>query len=167
MGPAKYRLAAQTKSRCRCTSINVAASPMSDAVNALVLAWAKAQPHIHALALCGSYARGEQRPDSDIDFLVLSATPARFKTDQWLAQLNFEQHGLAVVSTRDAQYGVVWSRHVELSNRLDIEFCFAPLCWASTGPIEPGTRAVISNGFIPLHDPELSLRNLQQAANRG
>jgi predicted nucleotidyltransferase len=79
---------------------------MLEAVDALVLAWAKAQPHIHALALCGSYARREQRPDSDIDFLVLSATPARFKTDEWLAELNFEQHDLAVVSTRDAQYGV-------------------------------------------------------------
>jgi predicted nucleotidyltransferase len=40
-----------------------------------VAAWASAQPDIVALALVGSWARGNPTKRSDIDFMVISETP--------------------------------------------------------------------------------------------
>ncbi|WP_374202628.1 nucleotidyltransferase family protein [Amycolatopsis sp. GM8] len=40
-----------------------------------VVAWAREQPGTYGLVLVGSYARNAARPDSDVDFVLLSTTP--------------------------------------------------------------------------------------------
>jgi len=115
---------------------------------AAILAWAKSRPDIAGLALVGSHARGAARPQSDVDFLLLTATPDAFRAD-WLAEIAWPEPPTA---SRDAQYGIVWSRHVAFATLPEAELAFAPLAWAAL-PLDPGTRRVVSDGFLVLHDP--------------
>jgi hypothetical protein len=49
------------------------------------MAWATHQPTIAGVALVGSYARGEARPDSDIDVILLCTEPRGFLTEtSWI-----------------------------------------------------------------------------------
>jgi hypothetical protein len=106
------------------------------------------------LALVGSYARGEGREDSDIDFVLLVNNPRDFCAANWLAQIDWQQLGVYPSRSEMVQYGVTWSRHVLLDNGAAIELCFAPLSWASTCPLDAGTRRVISEGCQILYDPD-------------
>ena len=51
--------------------------PVSDFLDSL-RDWAAHQPTIAGVALVGSYARGEARPDSDIDLVLLCEEPHGF-----------------------------------------------------------------------------------------
>jgi uncharacterized protein len=51
--------------------------PVSDFLDSL-RDWAAHQPTIAGVALVGSYARGEARPDSDIDVVLLCEEPHAF-----------------------------------------------------------------------------------------
>ena len=119
----------------------------------MVTRWAEFRADILGLALVGSQARGTAHDGSDVDLLVLAADPASFRrTDAWLHEIPWSSVGLGVATSRDADYGCVWSRHVVLSDGSEIEFSFAPLSWASTTPVDPGTLRVIRDGWRVLLD---------------
>lgn len=120
----------------------------------ILAAWAANRSGIVGLALVGSYARGTARAGSDIDLVLLAGEPDAFRASSaWLAEIDWSSLGLSVDSYRDAQYGVVWSRHVKLSDGTPIEFSFAHPNWAATTPCDPGTRSVVSGGCRILFDP--------------
>jgi hypothetical protein len=118
-----------------------------------VMQWAEARS-FSGLALVGSYARGQARERSDIDLVLLANDPDVFRQDAaWLTEIAWSRAGVHPLAHEDAQYGAVWSRHVQLDNGLEIEFSFAPLSWADTTPIDPGTRRVVMDGCRILYDP--------------
>src|SRR6185436_15676830 len=95
---------------------------------------------IVGLALVGSWARGTASADSDIDLILLTPNPDTFRiSTAWLTQIDWPKLGLSVQSCRDAKYGVVWSRHVRLSDRMQIEFGFAFPSWTASRPCDAGT----------------------------
>ena len=102
----------------------------------------------------GSHARGTARADSDIDIVVLAEDHEAFHADDWLDEIDWGRSGVRPVGWRDIQYGVPWSRHVRLDDDLEVEFGFAPRSWASTAPLDPGTRRIVSDGCRILHDPD-------------
>jgi uncharacterized protein len=58
----------------------------SDCLIKRVTAWASVRADINALFLVGSHARGEARPDSDVDFILLSTAPSVFVNNQtWVS----------------------------------------------------------------------------------
>jgi predicted nucleotidyltransferase len=115
----------------------------------------EAQPTLRALALCGSWARGNPRPDSDLDLLIVAENPQRWRRrQQWLRDLTFETAGFHYARHRTATYGVVWSAHVELEPAAELELTFASPTWASTDPIDPGTHFIISDAFRVLVDKD-------------
>ncbi len=129
-------------------------------VLAAVTGWAEARS-VRGLALVGSYARGEARPDSDADLLLLVNDPNLFRVDTaWIAGIDWSRAGVHPVTYRDAQYGAVWSRHVQLDEGPEIEFCFAPPSWAGIEPVDAGTRRVVMDGCRVLYDPEGILSTL-------
>jgi hypothetical protein len=126
-----------------------------------VTEWAASNPALRAVLLVGAQARGEARPDSDVDLVLLVDHPAHFKSDaNWLPEIDWTRAGACPVARRDATYGVVWSRHVRLDNGLEVEFTFAPISWAHAKPIDAGTRHVVKNGCRILYDPEEMLSAL-------
>lgn len=130
-----------------------------------VAEWANARS-FRGLALVGSCARGRARQDSDIDLVLLADDPNVFREDMaWLTEIAWSRAGVRPIAHEDAQYGVVWSRHVQLDIGLEIEFGFAPLSWADAAPIDPGTRRVVTDGFRILYDPHCILTALCAAVD--
>lgn len=129
-----------------------------DLILRLVVAWATAQPNIRAVALVGSHARGTARPDSDIDLMLLATDPESFRADAtWVVQIYWYAIGTCPQKWQDEEYGKAWSRRVWLADcRWPVELTFASLNWANLGPLDAGTRQVISDGCRILHDPARS-----------
>jgi GrpB-like predicted nucleotidyltransferase (UPF0157 family) len=129
-----------------------------EAVAQQLAKWASEQADVRALAMIGSWARGEGRLDSDLDILLLTDTPTPFTTSsEWLSAFGSPQ------VIRREQFGVISERRVRLRSGLDVEFGIGSPQWASTPPIEPGTRRVAQQGLRPLFDPNgilASLRNV-------
>ena len=126
-----------------------------------VTRWATGRNDISAVALVGSWARGTARADSDIDLVLLTPDPLRFRqNDRWLGEIDWRSIGATVATWRYADYGIVWSRHLRLADGTEIEFGFGPLAWASVDAIDPGTFQVIGDGCRILYDPQGLLQNL-------
>jgi hypothetical protein len=141
---------------------------MAESVVALlkiVIRWAESRRDILALALVGSHARGTAHVASDVDLLFIVSDQASFRTDlSWLRDIQWHETGAEVAGWRDETYGVVWSRHVVLSSGPEVEFTFAGPSWASTAPMDPGTKRVVTDGWRVLRDPDGLLSNVAESA---
>lgn len=133
----------------------------------VVQAWVAKTEDLRALALCGSWARGNARPDSDLDLLVLARPPAIESRSQAPALIPFANAGFRLQSCRWATYGVVHSAHLRLDPTSDVEVTFAALNWASTTPVDDGTRRVVTDGFSVLLDKDGALSSLVTAIANG
>src|SRR5215467_9547981 len=112
-----------------------------------VTTWAMRRTEIAGVALVGSWARGTAGPSSDVVLMFLTPNSLEFRESfAWLAEINWLDLGVAVDSYSDADYGLVWSRHVKLSDGTRLEFTFAHPSWAATYPCDAGTRSVVSGG---------------------
>lgn len=140
-------------------------TPLSHPLIAGVLAWAKAQDDIVALALVGSWARGNPHRRSDVDFMILSDDAlSRRTTVRWTRALCRTYLHCPLKRWRNGFYGAVWSRHVRLASGQLIELSFGSQAWASTSPIDSGTRYVVQDALISLYDPQSLLAQLQAGA---
>jgi hypothetical protein len=130
-----------------------------------ITAWAASRGDIVGLALVGFWARGTAGPNSDVDLVLLTPEPATFCTSSaWLNEIGWASLGVAVRSHHDADYGVVWSRHVEFSDGGRVEFGFGYPSWAAVAPIDAGTRSVVSRGCRVLFDPARLLQSVVEYA---
>ena len=132
-----------------------------DRILQIVRTWAETQPKIHAVALVGSWARGQARLDSDIDLMLLTPQPELFFLDfDWFSCLSWHKLELEVINYCDRTYGVVKSRHLYFNQGQRIEFSFGCTNWANTNPIDSGTFTVASSGLRIIYDPHRLLTNL-------
>lgn len=114
-----------------------------------VVAWSRHDTRVLAVALCGSYARGKQRPDSDIDVCILTAAPATLLEDRdWIDDVGPDAR---VVGTLE-DYNLVQSLRV-FYGETEVEFGITDAAWAEL-PIDADTAAVIRDGLKILYDPE-------------
>lgn len=119
-----------------------------------VTEWAIHQPTLSGVALVGSHARGEARPDSDIDLVLLCTHPNAFLKDTLWVRLFGE-----VMACQTEEWGRVTSLRVSYRNGLEAEFGLTTPTWARF-PIDAGTRQVVSNGVRILLDKEGALGRL-------
>ena len=99
------------------SSSNASDNDLINGILEQVVNWVKKRPEILALALVGSYARGEATPDSDIDLMVIALDTEVFRQNHdWVHQINWESINYKIQHWNDAEYGVVWSRHIDLYN---------------------------------------------------
>jgi hypothetical protein len=133
-------------------------------VNAITTAaanWAIERDDIRAIAMLGSWVRGTPRPTSDLDLLLLSDLAAdRQRCRRWLTEIDFQNAGFRLQSSESAIHGVVWSQHVYLRPAAEVEFTFAECSWASTDPIDNGTRLVLQDAFHIIFDRDELLTRL-------
>jgi len=106
------------------------------------------------VALVGSWARGDAGPDSDLDVVLLTTSPeAYMDSTPWPDAELGETH----------DWGGLTERRLRLPSGLELELDIAPLAWASTDPLDEGTRRVVRDGMRILHDPDRLLEKLAAA----
>jgi predicted nucleotidyltransferase len=108
--------------------------------------WVQPRTDVRALAIVGSVARGEARPDSDLDVVLLTNERERYvgATD-WTTAFGPTQS----IALED--YGKVTSVRALYRDGLEVEFAIAPPDWASV-PLGAGTEQVVRDGFIVVMD---------------
>lgn len=120
---------------------------------AKVADWSQRDPRVIAAGICGSYARGEARPGSDIDVCLLTRDPKSLLDDRaWI--LGFGADARIAATVED--YNLVQSVRVFYEST-EAEFGIADEAWAQP-PIDSETAAVINNGLQILYDPEGRLK---------
>lgn len=124
-----------------------------------VVSWAEGRPSVRGVALVGSYVRGDVRPDSDVDLVVLVTRQDGFLTDSsWTAEFG------QVVSVAEEDWGKVTSLRVFYGHGLEVEFGLATADWARL-PVDAGTRRVVEDGMTVLYDPDGGFGRLQAAVS--
>ncbi len=123
-------------------------------------AWARSDPRARAVALVGSRARGTARSSSDVDLVVLSTEPAGLASEEaWLAVF-----GADLVGRRS--WGALVERRLRRPSGVEVDVGIVAITWASTSPIDAGTRRVIAGGCRVLYDPDGLLTALCAAVER-
>ena len=117
-----------------------------------IASWARDDSRVRGLALVGSYARNDPRPDSDIDLVLLSDAPQELLSDSSWAAFFGE-----VTARRCEDYGAVKSLRVTYGDGPEVEFGLADVQWASL-PLDAGTRRVLKDGAQVLYDDAGLLR---------
>ena len=107
---------------------------------AQVVNWAKVDPNILGVVLVGSYARGEAGPESDVDLVIITETPAALLANtEWTGAF-----GEALESTSE-DWGKVQSVRVRYETGPEIEFGITGRDWLSE-PLDSGTAGVLRDG---------------------
>ena len=119
-----------------------------------VASWSKRDDRVIASGVCGSHARGEARPDSDIDFCILTSDPSSLLEDRsWIHGFGADAH----MPGPTEDYNLVQSIRV-FYGATEAEFGVTDQAWAQL-PIDPETADVMNNGLRILYDPEGRLEN--------
>jgi predicted nucleotidyltransferase len=108
--------------------------------------WTSAQEDVQAIALVGSYARGDAKENSDIDLVILTNQPRKY-----LDQLKWIEYFGAVEKHQTEDYGRLISIRVWYQNGYEVEYGIATPDWAAT-PLDAGTQEVIGGGMIVLFE---------------
>ena len=125
----------------------------ADELIAKVAAWAQSDDRVVAAGVCGSHARGQARPDSDIDFCILTSEPGSLLEDySWIYDFGSE----ASVAGPVEDYNFVQSLRV-FYGTTEAEFGVTDQAWAKR-PIDRETAGVINDGLRILYDPEGRLK---------
>jgi predicted nucleotidyltransferase len=107
-----------------------------------LLFWAGERDDVRALVVVGSFARGNARPDSDLDVILLVRDASRYLQDATWVSTFGEVQAIGIEA-----YGRVTSIRVLYHDGLDLELGIAPADWAS-GPFDPGTEEVARGGIV-------------------
>lgn len=123
--------------------------------------WAEGRPDIAGAALVGSYGCGQARTDSDVDLVILTATPEEFIHNQeWINEFG------EVMSCKVENWGRVTSLRVFYQDGLEVEYGITTTEWAGA-PLDEGTRQVIAGGMqILLDKTGVLVRTLQAVRGR-
>ncbi|PWU17193.1 MAG: hypothetical protein C5B48_16295 [Candidatus Rokuibacteriota bacterium] len=120
--------------------------------------WADAREEIRAVVVVGSFARGEARPDSDVDVVLLASEPSVYISDTtWVSTFGSAK---AISCER---YGRVTAVRVFYGGGLEVEFGIAPADWASA-PVDPGTEEVSRHRILVLLDRDGDVTALRSGA---
>jgi predicted nucleotidyltransferase len=123
-----------------------------------IAGWARTHPDIRAVALVGSWARGQAGPNSDVDVVVLTDDPPTYlERSEWAAEIGGE-----LIATRP--WGAITERRLRFPSGLEVDVGVGRPSWAAIDPADLGTRAVVRGGLKIIDDPEGILAALAAAS---
>lgn len=126
-------------------------------IEGLIL-WAEGRADVRAVALVGSWARGEAGPASDVDLVVLTTDPNSYAGGgDWLDA--FED--ARVEGTED--WGALTARRLVYPSGMEVEVGVGEPAWAATDPLDQGTAELLGRGMRPVYDPDGLLGDLATA----
>ncbi len=123
--------------------------------------WAEGRADVVGAALVGSHARGDARPDSDVDLMIVTVSAHAYVTDTDWVETFGEPQGVAV-----EQWGTVTSVRVHYADGTKVEFGVTTPEWVQTSPVDPGTARVVRDGFRILLDRSRVLLHLDEAVRQ-
>lgn len=110
-----------------------------------LLQWARQRPDIAVIALVGSHARGQARPDSDIDLLLLVENPQVLLEDTaWVRAMG------RPLRQEVEDWGKVTSLRVWYADGREVEYGLTGLDWGSD-PADEGDQRVMADGIKVLY----------------
>lgn len=109
---------------------------------------------INAVVLVGSYAREEQREDSDVDLVIISTTPKLLLEDE-----KFISDFGKVTKTQKEDYGRVTSIRAWYEDGIEVEFGITSPLWISK-PLDEGTLKVLKDGYRVILDKRNYFTNI-------
>jgi len=104
--------------------------------------------NVSLVLLVGSFARGDYKPTSDIDLMIVTN-----QKKELLDNTSFYAEFGKVMKKKIEYYGECTSIRVFYSNGLEVEFGFVNHSWLNV-PLDKGTRAVLVDGYSVLYDRE-------------
>jgi len=117
---------------------------------------------IIAIALVGSWARSEGRPDSDVDLVVLTTEPAALLDEGATSWFGVFGEGIELVRSED--FGLVQERRLRRRDGLEVEVGVAGPEWAATDPPDDGSARVVRDGMRIIFDPAQILARFARAS---
>ena len=108
--------------------------------------WLQKQPDILAALLIGSYARGEERLNSDIDFILVVED-----VEKWLQKNTWVKIFGPVLSMTLEEYEQVRAIRVYYQDSLELEFGFVTPSWLEK-PYADSTKKAMDSGLKVLFD---------------
>jgi predicted nucleotidyltransferase len=117
----------------------------------ILVEWACDREDLIALALVGSQARGDAKPESDVDILLLVDEPSKYLQDiEWLSLFGI------IVSKAYEDWGKVTSIRVQYASGLEVELGLTDNRWGDD-PEDSGDRGVVEDGIVVLYEKERDL----------
>lgn len=111
-----------------------------------IIDWAKNEPELKALALVGSYARGNANPESDVDLLLMVSNPGAYLRDRdWVNKFGKPTNII------EEDWGKVTSLRIFYEDGLEVEYGLCNLEWGAD-PSDEGDAQVVKNGLIILYE---------------
>jgi hypothetical protein len=124
--------------------------------------WLEGRNDLRAFALVGSWARGNPKPSSDLDLIIIASDPEKYRRPgTWLCDIQFATAAFEIDHYTTGKYGDVWSCHVYLKPDAEVELTFASPGWANADPPDPGTKFVVADAFRIIVDKDGVLERLR------
>lgn len=117
--------------------------------------YAQSTSHIESVILVGSYARGTNREDSDLDLVIITAQKSAL-----LAHQDFVREFGQVCKQQTEYYGACTSIRVWYEDGKEVEFGIVEPSWIDK-PLDEGTYKVLSEGYKVIVDKTKYFANLK------
>jgi uncharacterized protein len=129
-----------------------------EAVVQRLCSWAGTRQDVRGLLLVGSWASDAAHAESDLDVMLLTLSAGRYvDDDRWIAEIGDWR------LVRTQAWGVVTERRLANPSGFELELNVASPSWASTDPLDAGTRRVVADGARILLDRDGALAALLEA----
>ncbi len=117
--------------------------------------YARNTSHIESIIIVGSYARGTNKENSDLDIVIITSNKSGMIVNQ-----DFTQDFGEVYKQQIEYYGACTSIRVWYKDGKEVEFGIVEPSWISI-PLDTGTYKVLSDGYKIIIDKKQYFENLK------
>lgn len=112
-------------------------------------------PRIESVIMVGSYARGTNREDSDLDLCIITADKGEMvKNPDFVKEFGIPD------KMRTEYYGACTSVRVWYKDGMEVEFGLVEPSWLSQ-PLDEGTSSVLRDGYKVIVDKKQYFQHLE------